>query len=43
MHAGVGEGDLLRIGIPRNHFPLEPATNYVLLAGGIGITPKPRG
>ncbi|MES2260897.1 MAG: PDR/VanB family oxidoreductase [Pseudomonadota bacterium] len=39
IHAAVREGDVLRIGAPRNHFPLQPAPYYVLLAGGIGITP----
>ncbi|SDH29181.1 vanillate O-demethylase ferredoxin subunit [Pseudomonas benzenivorans] len=33
-------GDRLRIGAPRNHFPLQAdAQRSVLLAGGIGITP----
>lgn len=33
-------GDRLRIGFPRNHFPLQAdALRSVLLAGGIGITP----
>lgn len=33
-------GDRLRIGAPRNHFPLQgDAQRSVLLAGGIGITP----
>lgn len=39
MHA-LGEGDRVRIGDPRNLFPLAPdATRHVLIAGGIGITP----
>lgn len=39
MHA-LREGDLLRIGEPKNHFPLaHAAAHSVLLAGGIGITP----
>ncbi len=39
MH-GVGEGDVLRISTPKNHFPLEHgATHSLLLAGGIGVTP----
>lgn len=34
------EGDVLRISPPRNRFPLfEDATNSILIAGGIGITP----
>ncbi|WP_264214336.1 PDR/VanB family oxidoreductase [Leisingera thetidis] len=40
MHVDVGAGTLLRIGMPRNAFPLGnhiPPT--VLLAGGIGVTP----
>ncbi|WP_329538188.1 PDR/VanB family oxidoreductase (plasmid) [Streptomyces sp. NBC_01450] len=38
MHA-LAEGDTLRIAAPRNRFGLTPARRYVLLAGGIGITP----
>lgn len=39
MHA-LRVGDTLRIGGPRNHFPLaHDARHSVLLAGGIGITP----
>ncbi|CAG4913752.1 PDR/VanB family oxidoreductase [Paraburkholderia gardini] len=39
MHA-LQEGDRLRIGAPRNLFPLvRDARRYVLVAGGIGITP----
>ncbi|MGY1411023.1 MULTISPECIES: PDR/VanB family oxidoreductase [unclassified Luteimonas] len=34
------EGDVLRIGVPRNSFPLAAAaSHHLLLAGGIGITP----
>lgn len=39
MHDEIQEGDLLQISAPRNHFPLKPASRYLLLAGGIGITP----
>jgi vanillate O-demethylase ferredoxin subunit len=40
MHEEVGEGDLIRIGEPRNHFPLtHGAQHSLLLAAGIGITP----
>ncbi|ANN65534.1 PDR/VanB family oxidoreductase [Bordetella bronchialis] len=40
MHDQVREGDLLRIGAPRNLFALEEsATRHLLLAGGIGVTP----
>ncbi|MDB5997382.1 MAG: Vanillate O-demethylase oxidoreductase [Pseudomonas sp.] len=40
MHEQVHEGSRLRIGEPRNLFPLEHAAAYSLLfAGGIGITP----
>jgi vanillate O-demethylase ferredoxin subunit len=36
----VQEGDILHISAPRNHFALAAgATDVVLLAGGIGITP----
>jgi vanillate O-demethylase ferredoxin subunit len=39
MHDGVEAGATLRISAPRNHFPLAPAANILLFAGGIGITP----
>ena len=40
LHDCLKEGDSLRIGLPRNHFPLEEsAAHSVLVAGGIGITP----
>jgi vanillate O-demethylase ferredoxin subunit len=40
LHDTVGEGDLIRIGAPRNLFPLQPRTGRsLLLAGGIGVTP----
>jgi ferredoxin-NADP reductase len=36
----LAEGDRLRIGAPQNHFPLDfNASAYLLVAGGIGITP----
>jgi vanillate O-demethylase ferredoxin subunit len=36
----VERGDVLRIGAPRNNFPLvTPARRSLLLAGGIGVTP----
>ena len=36
----LAEGDRLRIGAPQNHFPLDfSAPAYLLVAGGIGITP----
>lgn len=38
IHA-LREGETLHIGAPRNHFALGSAQHYVLLAGGIGITP----
>lgn len=36
---GVGRGDLLPVSEPVNDFPLKPAPSYLLIAGGIGITP----
>ncbi len=40
MHDTVSQGDSLKIGEPRNHFPLSTsATSHLLLARGIGITP----
>ena len=39
IHENVRVGDVLQIGAPRNHFPLVQAPNYLLFAGGIGVTP----
>lgn len=40
VHDGLRAGQMLRVGPPRNHFPLvEDAAHTVLIAGGIGITP----
>lgn len=39
IHERLRVGDSIRISRPRNNFPLEPASNYILLAGGIGVTP----
>ncbi|HWD05915.1 MAG TPA: PDR/VanB family oxidoreductase [Amycolatopsis sp.] len=39
LHDRLREGDRLTIRGPRNRFPLERATSYVFLAGGIGVTP----
>lgn len=40
MHEALQPGQRVKLGMPRNHFPLaEGATHSVLLAGGIGITP----
>ncbi|MGQ7295970.1 PDR/VanB family oxidoreductase [Quadrisphaera sp. KR29] len=39
LHDDVRAGDLLEVSPPRNTFPLLPARRYVLIAGGIGITP----
>jgi len=39
MHA-LRPGDMIGVGMPRNHFPLAPEAGHsVLIAGGIGITP----
>jgi ferredoxin-NADP reductase len=39
-HTQLIEGATVRIGTPRNHFPLrESGAGVLLLAGGIGITP----
>jgi vanillate monooxygenase ferredoxin subunit len=38
-HRDIHVGDTLTISHPRNLFPLVPATDSVLFAGGIGITP----
>ncbi|WP_083245614.1 PDR/VanB family oxidoreductase [Paraburkholderia nodosa] len=40
IHDAVSEGDAIRIGVPRNHFPLARTdAKPLLLAGGIGVTP----
>lgn len=40
VHTDIHPGDVIEIGQPRNHFPLEMThDHYVLVAGGIGITP----
>lgn len=40
IHARFAKGAQIRIGRPRNNFPLEPtAAHTILFAGGIGITP----
>ena len=39
MHREVGVGTALGSSKPRNHFRLVDASEYVLIAGGIGITP----
>jgi len=39
VHDRLAVGDRVRARGPRNHFPLEPAEEYLFIAGGIGITP----
>lgn len=39
MHDHVLEGDVISISAPKNHFPLSAASNTLLFAGGIGVTP----
>ena len=39
IHRTLRPGALLRAEGPRNNFPLLPATDYLFVAGGIGITP----
>jgi ferredoxin-NADP reductase len=39
VHEILRPGDFVEVGGPRNHFVLEDATEYVFVAGGIGITP----
>ncbi|MFF1555754.1 PDR/VanB family oxidoreductase [Rhodococcus erythropolis] len=39
IHDSVNVGDNLRIRGPRNHFQLVPSTDYLFIAGGIGVTP----
>ncbi len=39
LHQNVAVGSEVLVTGPRNHFELEPATSYIFVAGGIGITP----
>jgi ferredoxin-NADP reductase len=39
LHEHVQPGSVLEVRPPRNNFPLVTADRYVLIAGGIGITP----
>ncbi|MGW7518455.1 PDR/VanB family oxidoreductase [Streptomyces sp. NPDC054796] len=39
VHRFLRQGRTLDVSLPRNHFPLLPAPEYLFLAGGIGITP----
>jgi ferredoxin-NADP reductase len=39
IHENLKVGTELEVSAPRNHFDLEPAAEYVFVAGGIGITP----
>ena len=39
MHDTLIEGTTVTVRGPRNHFPLVPASTYLFIAGGIGITP----
>lgn len=39
IHDKVKAGDAIKISAPRNNFPLPDAQEYILIAGGIGITP----
>ncbi len=39
VHTALATGDTLTIRGPRNHFPLAAAGRYILIAGGIGVTP----
>ncbi|MFJ4859051.1 PDR/VanB family oxidoreductase [Streptomyces sp. NPDC088730] len=39
VHRFLKPGRTLEVSLPRNHFPLEPAPEYLFVAGGIGITP----
>jgi len=39
IHEKLAKGDILQASEPRNNFLLEPAEDYLFIAGGIGITP----
>ena len=39
IHDGLRAGDRIGVGGPRNNFAMAPASSYLFIAGGIGITP----
>lgn len=39
VHNHLQIGSTVRVAGPRNHFPLVPASRYLFIAGGIGVTP----
>ena len=39
VHEQLVEGSTIEVSGPYNHFELEPAGDYIFIAGGIGITP----
>jgi len=39
MHEALQEGDSIDVEPPQNDFPLSEAPEYLLIAGGIGVTP----
>lgn len=39
FHSELEVGDQLKVGAPRNNFALRAASEYLFVAGGIGITP----
>jgi ferredoxin-NADP reductase len=39
LHDSISAGSAITVRGPRNAFPFVPATGYLFLAGGIGITP----
>ena len=39
IHRDLRPGALMQVGLPRNNFPLVEASEYLFVAGGIGITP----
>lgn len=39
VYEALHVGETVRVRGPRNHFPMHPGEEYLLIAGGIGITP----
>lgn len=39
IHARFALGTTFAVSLPRNNFPLKAASNYIFVAGGIGLTP----
>lgn len=39
IHQNIRVGSIITVSGPRNHFPMVPSSEYLFIAGGIGVTP----